>query len=141
MIEKDAHYEPTPSRETAASEERIPFNYGEVIVKNVKYHRGTIPIVSGFISLDITPDTLELYEFFENFFYKIGHKPRGNIYDYIDWLTYYLDLPPNREDFRFSTTYTEFLYIGGPDYGYHLNIEYLDPDEYSPDCIEDFIVK
>ena len=84
------------------------FEDGVVEVTDIKYHRGIIPIFKGKISLSwqnvqrelkMTKEESELLEWY---------------YDYNLW------------DRNFTSSYTEFLYRGGPDLGYNLEIDYLE---------------
>ena len=84
------------------------FKDGVIEITDIEYHRGTIPIFQGRVCLSwqkiqrklkITREENELLEWY---------------YDYNLWYR------------NFTSSYTEFLYRGGPDLGYNLEIDYLE---------------
>jgi len=64
--------------------------------------------------------------------------PSEIVDDWVDYFLWYINRPDLK--FRFGSCYVEFLYPGSPDYGYHLNVEYIDESELEND-FEDWFDK
>ena len=84
------------------------FKYGVIEITNIEYHRGTIPVFKGRVSLSWQEIRRKL---------RMTHEEDELLEWWYDYNVWYRD---------FASSYTEFLFPQSPDLGYNLIIDYLE---------------
>ncbi len=82
--------------------DRIELDDATIIIEDIIYHRGIIPLPQGYIDIDFSKFDFDEYT--------------AEIWDYY----FESDYP------RFAFTYTEYLYPYSPPLGFHLEVEYFE---------------
>jgi hypothetical protein len=106
-------------------DEILNTRYGEIEIKDVRWHRGGIPLPKGTMLIDNKVVKKIAKEYGLDKHWDLV----GELLDYLDIDIYSMD---------FSSSYTEFLYPGSPDLGYNFHARWID-STISDSDLEDFL--